>query len=209
MNIFYKISRNGFEIAIRLLFRMSIIKKAPLPEPPFIVAANHASLLDPPLVGIACKHKVVNFVVKQELVEIPVIRHWTRHVECVPVKRGDNSIKGLREALRRIKQGKIVGMFPEGTRSTDGTLQEAKVGTGFLISNAKVPVVPIYSFGTSEALPKGKGIKFRAKVGAIVGKAIMPEEIKGFSGSTREKYDKITNLVMERIGELEKEARNM
>ena len=209
MKVFHIISRDAFEIAIRLLFRMRIIKQAPLPPAPFIVAANHASLLDPPLVGIACKKEIVNFVVKQELVEIPVIRHWTKHVECIPVKRGDNSIKGLREALRRIKMGKVVGMFPEGTRSTDGNLQEAKVGTGFLISNAKVPVVPIYSFGTSEAFPKGKGIKFRAKVGAIVGKAIMPEEIKGLSGSTREKYDKISNLVMERIRELEKESRKM
>lgn len=207
LDILYNVSRDAFELAIRLLLKMYIKGKENLPEPPFIVASNHASLLDPPLVGIACKGYTVNFMVKQELRDFPVLGTlWTQNVACIPVRRGDNSIKGLREAVRRIKNGSIVGIFPEGTRSVDGNLQEAKTGTGFLIAMAKVPVVPVYAFGTAEAFPKGKGVKVGSKVGAIVGKVISIEELGTGKRISKDGYEKIGNLVMDRIADLKSEA---
>ena len=206
-DILYNLSRDAFEIAIRIFFKMHIVGKENIPDAPFIVAANHASLLDPPLVGIACKWRTVNFMVKQELRDFPVIGTlWTQNVACIPVRRGDNSIKGLREAIRRIKNGSIVGIFPEGTRSVDGSLQEAKTGTGFLIALAKVPVLPIYSFGTAEALPRGQKAKIGSKVGAIVGKPISLEELGTRGKTSKEDYEKIGNLVMERIAALKPEG---
>lgn len=206
LDILYTVSRDAFELAIRILFKMKISGKENLPDPPFIVASNHASLLDPPLVGVACKKYTVNFMVKQELYEIPIIGHWTRNVACIAVRRGDNSIKGLREALRRIKKGAVVGIFPEGTRSVDGSLQEAKTGTGFLIAMARVPVVPVYVFGTSAAFPKGEGAKVGSAVGAIVGKPIQPEELGIDKKVSKEGYENIGSIIMERIAAVGKDA---
>jgi 1-acyl-sn-glycerol-3-phosphate acyltransferase len=159
MSLAYFVSRSSLEIAARIFFSVKITGHENFPSPPFIVVSNHTSLLDPPLVGAACAKYFVNFMVKQELFEMPLVKHWAKSVGCIPVRRGDNSIKGIREVLRRLKQGHVVGIFPEGTRSEDGSLREAKMGTGFLLSSARVPVVPIYVFGTAEAFPKGKPIK--------------------------------------------------
>ncbi|MFA6636668.1 MAG: lysophospholipid acyltransferase family protein [Candidatus Omnitrophota bacterium] len=198
----YFISRSALEWTVRVLFRLKITGHENFPDPPFIVAANHTSLLDPPIVGAACKNYTVNFMVKQELFEIPVVRHWSKSVQCIPVKRGENSIKGVRESLRRLKQGKVVGIFPEGTRSSDGGLREAKMGTGFLISSAKVPVVPIYVYGTAKAFPKGKGIKPWSRVGAVIGKAISPEDLNLAGSSGKEHYERVGNEVMSAIAGL-------
>jgi 1-acyl-sn-glycerol-3-phosphate acyltransferase len=192
----YFISRSVLEWTVRALFRLKITGHENFPDPPFIVAANHTSLLDPPIVGAACKKYSVNFMVKQELFEIPVVRHWSKSVDCIPVKRGENSIKGIRESLRRLKHGRVVGIFPEGTRSSDGSLREAKMGTGFLISSAKVPVVPIYVYGTAKAFPKGKGIKPWSRVGAVIGKVLTPEDLKLSGSKGKDHYERVGNEVM-------------
>lgn len=202
MSAMYFVSRSSLEWAVRIFFNLRITGHENFPPPPFIVVANHTSLLDPPIVGAACKKFTVNFMVKQELFEMPVVRHWSKSVECIPVKRGDNSIRGIRESLRRLKHGKVVGIFPEGTRSSDGSLREAKTGTGFLISSAKVPVVPIYVFGTAEAFPKGKAMKFGSKVGALIGKVITPEDLKLDGKGGKDHYERVSNEVMSVISGL-------
>lgn len=202
MSFMYTLSRGSFELAIRVFFKLKITGHENFPPPPFIVVSNHTSLLDPPIVGAACKKYTVNFMVKQELFETPVVKHWSKSVECIPVRRGDNSIKGIRESLRRLRQGKVVGVFPEGTRSSDGNLREAKTGTGFLISLAKVPVVPIYVFGTDKAFPKGQAVKPWSPVGAIIGKVLTPEDLKLEGASGRENYERVGNEIMSTIAGL-------
>lgn len=202
MSILYRISKRIFELAIRLLLKLHITGRENLPEPPFILAANHTSLLDPPIVGIACNKYLVDFIVKQELFEIPLVGHWTRRIRAIPVKRGDNPIKGMREALRRIKKGHIVGIFPEGTRSADGNLQEAKVGAAFLMLKSHVPIVPVYVFGTAEAFPTGGKVKIGHHVGCVVGRPIETGELELKTEAGKTDYAAIANLVMERIGDL-------
>lgn len=207
MSILYRLSRNLFKLAIRIGFRYRLIGAENFPKPPFIVAANHTSLLDPPIVGMACNRFLVNFMVKQELFEIPLVRHWSRRVNLIPVRRGENSIKGIREAIKRIKSGKVVGIFPEGTRSTDGSLREARKGTGFLVSMAGVPVVPIYVYGTARAMPKGKKLKLGTRVGAVVGRPIVLEDILKAGNTTKRDYEYISNEIMRQIGELKEKSR--
>lgn len=202
MRLMYNLSRGSFEIAIRILFRFKLFGQENLPDPPFIVAANHASLLDPPIVGVVCKKHTVNFMVKQELFEMPVIRHWSKSVECIPVKRGDNSIKGIRETIRRLRSGKVVGIFPEGTRSSDGSLREAQMGTGLLVSMSSVPVVPVYVYGTAKAFPKGDSIKPGTQVGAVIGPAISPDKFRSYGEKGKELYEKVSNDVMSAIADL-------
>ncbi|MGB2599997.1 MAG: lysophospholipid acyltransferase family protein [Candidatus Omnitrophota bacterium] len=187
---------------MKVLMRVRIYGEENFPEPPFIVTSNHVSLMDPPLVGLACRKYPVNFMAKRELFSAPIIGAWTSRVKCIPVDRGKNSIRGIREAIRRLKRGAVIGVFPEGGRSITGELQEAKLGTGLLIIKAKVPVVPVYVYGSSEAFPKGKGLRLGTRVGAIVGKPIPPEEFSSMEGTGREGYEAISTLVMEKIAQL-------
>ncbi|MFH1879061.1 MAG: lysophospholipid acyltransferase family protein [Candidatus Omnitrophota bacterium] len=181
---------------------MRIHGKEKLPEPPFIVTSNHTSLLDPPLVGIACKKYCVDFMAKKELFDMPVVGIWSKLVNCIEVKRGENSIKSLKEAMVRLKKGHVVGIFPEGTRSSDGEIGDAKRGIGFLIAKSGVPVVPCYVEGSGRAMPKGKPVKKGAKIDVYVGNAIMPVDLMLRTESGKVDYENISRIIMERITDI-------
>lgn len=199
--LFY-ISRALFTILLKIMLKVRVFGRENLPEPPFIVASNHSSLMDPPLVGHACSKYPVNFMAKQELFDMPLVGFWTKNVRCIPVKRGKNAVRGIKEAIRRLKKGHVVGIFPEGTRSGTGELQQAKTGTGYLMVKSGVPVVPVYVYGTAKAFPTGKPVKMGTKVGAVIGTPIQPEEYLKEAGQKGKDYDKVSTLVMERIGRI-------
>jgi 1-acyl-sn-glycerol-3-phosphate acyltransferase len=202
--LFY-ISREIFILSLKIMLKIRVFGQENLPKPPFIITSNHASLMDPPMVALACRKYPVNFMAKQELFDHPIMGFWTRNVRCIPTKRGKNAVKGIKEALRRLKKGCVVGVFPEGTRSEDGSLQEAKIGTGFLMVKAEVPVVPVFVYGSAKAFPKGKSVVFGTKAGAIIGKPISPEEYLRVAGPDRKDYETVSSLVMDRIGDLKKD----
>ncbi|MEA3489492.1 MAG: (d)CMP kinase [Candidatus Omnitrophota bacterium] len=201
-NVLYCLSRGTFEVLIRILFNIRVFGRENIPEPPFILASNHSSILDPPLVGLACKKYNVDFMAKQELFDTPVVGAWTRRVRCIEVRRGQNSSRSLKEAIKRLKKGHVVGIFPEGTRSVDGELQDAKRGTGFLIDKANVPVVPVYIEGSVKAFPKGQGIRMGTRINVFIGAPVFPRDFLLETDSGKRDYDAVSNLVMERISRL-------
>ncbi len=202
------ISRSIFELFIRIMFKLRIHGRENCPKAPFLAVSNHASLVDPPLLAVACKPIPVNFMAKRELFDAPIIGAWTRRVRCIEVHRGENSVRSLKEAIRRLKDGEVVGMFPEGTRSLDGELQDAKRGTGFLVAQAKVPVLPVYIHGSAQAMGKGSGIKRGTPIDVYVGKPIDPSEMVAVKGD-KDRYDKISQTIMDRIAEIKVEVENM
>ncbi len=168
---------------------------------PFLIVSNHASLVDPPFIGVLCKKHHVSFMAKAELFN-KVLGWWSRGVGCIEVKRGQNAVSSLKEAIRRLKDGKVVAIFPEGTRSEDGQLQDAKRGIGFLVDKGAVPVVPVFIDGTAQAFPKGGGIKFGQEVVVRAGDPIMPEELRAAAGTGKKDYDAVSSLIMEHIAAL-------
>ncbi len=119
---------------------------------PFILAANHVSFLDPPVVGTACPRRVY-FMARADLFQRPLLRLFLRSVNVIPLRRGEADVTALREALAHLRAGKPVAIFPEGTRQLSGRLGVAKRGVGVLADLAGVPIVPAYIRGTHEALP--------------------------------------------------------
>lgn len=204
-SVIFEISKRLLFLYVRILFKVKMYGREKVPSPPFIVTSNHASLIDPPLVGMACGWNFVNFMAKQELFDMPLVGAWCRMVGCIPVKRGENSVRSLKEAVKRLHEGYAVGIFPEGTRSADGELQSAKRGIGFLVAKAAVPVVPVYVSGTSEAFPKGKPIKKGTRIEVHVGNPISPEEIAAVPGGIKD-YDSIAGMVMDRIALIKEEV---
>lgn len=166
-----------------------------------ILTPNHVSFLDPPMVGCGVKHRVVHFMARDNLFDAPILGWWYRKIGTIAIDRTKGDLAALRTALNGLKSGKVVCLFPEGTRSLDGELQPAKGGVGFLIAKAGVPVVPVYVDGTYRAWPKGATWIKPKKVRVYFGKPILPEEF-GLDQKGKPDYDKIVQLVMERIGEL-------
>lgn len=128
-----------------------------------LAAANHASYLDPPLLGNATT-RVMYYMARADLFGGkfggPFIKIWG----AFPIRRDMWSAGGLKEALRKLDEGKLVLFFPEGTRTYDGGLRKPMVGAGLLAYLARAPVVPVYIAGTFDALPRGAKRPKRTKV---------------------------------------------
>lgn len=201
--IIYRFSRLVFAGLIKVFFKTRIYGRENIPDPPYIIVSNHASLLDPPLVSMAFRKHNVAYIAKDELFAMPFVGTWVRLVKCIPVNRNGNSINSLKESLRRIKKGRVVCIFPEGTRSNDDNLRKAKRGAGFLLAKADVPVVPVYIQGSLEALPKGKRIpKPGVPINVFIGSAISTENFSCSDNPGRGSHDIISDEIMDRIRQL-------
>ncbi|MDD4956515.1 MAG: lysophospholipid acyltransferase family protein [Candidatus Omnitrophica bacterium] len=201
-NIPFRISRGLLAMFLGIFFRVTYHGRENIPEPPYIIVANHVSLLDPPLVGTAFLGKDVDFMAKKELFDSPRWGWWAKSVSCIPVDRVGGGVSSLKEALGRLKKGRAVAIFPEGTRSEDGSLREAKRGVGFLVAKAEVPVIPVYIEGSLNALPKGGKLKPGTRMTVWVGKPVYPGELFSSTGGDRKDYDGISRYIMDRIASL-------
>lgn len=122
-----------------------------------ILAANHSSFLDPPLVGSGL-HRDINYLARKSLFRVPLLGWILRMVNAVPVDRDGGGAAGLKAIIDRLHAGGAIILFPEGTRSKDGNLQPARSGIGLTVIKSDAPVIPVRVFGTYEAW--GRHVKF-------------------------------------------------
>ena len=198
----YWISRFGVWLGLKLKYRMRIEGGEHIPlAGGAVIAANHCSYLDPPVMCSCSPRRIVQFMARDTLFSSRFARWYFNGVRVIPLDRTRGDLGALRKAIAMLKEGKVIGLFPEGTRSPDGQMREAKGGIGFLIAKGDVPVVPIHISGTFDAFPKGSS-RFRpSRIVARVGKPISPEEIRAAMPGKGD-YEAVGALVMRRIGEL-------
>ncbi len=113
-----------------------------------IVASNHISFWDPPMVGSALPRES-HFLAKEELFETPVLGALIRGLNSIPIRRGVADMSGLSRAIETLKSGSALLMFPEGTRMRDGELHPARPGVGMIAVQANVPILPCYISGSN------------------------------------------------------------
>jgi len=126
---------------------------------PLIVAANHASSADPVLIGAFLNGKLgrpVNWLGKRELLEYPLTGWAFRIAGIHPVDRDAADLDAFRTAMRILEAGQVLAVFPEGTRSRDGALQQVREGVGMLALRSGAPVLPVAVIGTEMAWPRGR-----------------------------------------------------
>lgn len=113
-----------------------------------VVASNHVSFWDPPLIGAVITRET-HFLAKEELFATPVLGPLIRSVNAIPIRRGTADLKGLTRAIDALKRGGAVLMFPEGSRMRDGALHPARPGVGLMAVTADVPIAPCYISGSN------------------------------------------------------------
>lgn len=179
----------AFLFSIKLVGRENIPKKGA-----FILASNHVSNLDPVVIPL-CVRRRLSFLAKASLFHHWLLGAFLRGLDAFPVQRGKSDIRAIKEVLSRLKSGKPVVMFPEGTRVTDVSKRKVQPGVGLIVARAGVPVVPVFIDGSQKVLGKGaKKIK-RGLITVKIGKSfILPEHIS--SNENRAQF------IMERIAEL-------
>lgn len=119
-----------------------------------LIAANHASYLDIPLLGCGMQRRAW-YLGRNDLFPIPVLNGILQALGWIPVRIGRLDREAFSKAINLIRAGKIVVIFPEGRRSQDGHLREPKAGIGVIVSQTGCPVVPAYLKGTFDVLPPG------------------------------------------------------
>jgi len=199
--IFYSIVVFIISIFARFFFRLKISGAENIPlQGGVIIAANHISYLDIPLLSYSI-NRHADFVGKKQLFTIPVLGSLFRLLGGIPIDRDKVDRTALREIVRRLNSGKIIVIYPEGTRSPDGRLQPGKPGVGFIVRMSGKKVVPTAISGTDKAMPSGSWFIRPRPVTIRFGKPLDFSIGSGFL--TRQGADsRITEEIMGKIADL-------
>ena len=201
--LLYRLSRHVIWWWLRFKFNVQVTGRENVPDAGgVIIASNHASYLDPPLMACPLANRVVRFMARDTLFKHPVLRWYMLRTGVVPLSRDRGDVGAIKVAIQLLKSGNCVGLFPEGTRTMDGNLQQAKGGIGFLIAKASVPVVPLYISGSYEAYPKGSKKIKPHPISLHYGPAITLNELELKDERGKVDFDQIGRLVMDRIAAL-------
>lgn len=175
----------------------------------FIIAANHVSYMDHFMMSLLIPHlnRKIHFLAKKEHFEGFFKRAWHTYAGAIPVDREKGGKETLKWAIKALKEGKIIGVHPEGTRSPTGKLMKGKTGVARLVLKSKAPVIPVGLIGTFEILPKGKYIPTFKKATMNLGKPMH------FSEHYNKKINKktlneVTTKIMKEIARLSNQKYN-
>ncbi len=185
-------------------FRGEVAGLENLPESgAYLIATNHASHLDPPLIGSQVSRQIC-FFARKTLWKPGFASWWLDTVGTIPVDRdGGQAFGAIKRVLRALREDKVLILFPEGTRSPDGNLQTPKPGVGMIVCSTQVPVVPVRIFGSYEAFGKGRGIRLGTPVSIVFGRPI-PPAVYDDPAAGKERYQIASNRIMARIAQLQK-----
>jgi 1-acyl-sn-glycerol-3-phosphate acyltransferase len=211
MNLSYHIGWLAFRAVYATYFRWRVFGAENVPlTGGVILASNHASFLDPPLVGAGLKRDI-NYLARESLFRFPGIGALLRSWNSVPVDREGGGARGLKKILDRLLAGGGIILFPEGTRTRDGRLQPARSGIGLTVIKSTAPVVPVRVFGTYEAygrhitIPRPRRIA--VKYGAPMNFEALRAEAKTCDKARlKQIYQQVADEIMAAIAKLELKA---
>lgn len=167
-----------------------------------IIVCNHLSLVDPFVVGYAAD-RIVNFMGKEELFRTPVLGFLIRKVGAFPVDRSRRDPAAMRTALQVLKSGELLGMFPEGTRSTTGEMLEFRAGAARLAARTEVKLIPAAVRNTDRAMPPGKLLR-PARISIHFGEPFELSELYN-RNDKGEAMERALHIIKERIEALAKD----
>jgi 1-acyl-sn-glycerol-3-phosphate acyltransferase len=207
MKFVYRMGWLSFRLIFATYFRWRVIGAANVPATgPVILASNHASYIDPPLIGAGLPRDI-NYLARESLFRQPFLGWALPRVNVVPVDRDGAGAKGLKQILDRLLGGAAIILFPEGTRSPDGNLLPARAGIGLTVIKSNAPVVPVRVFGTFEAYGRHQKFPKPRRVAVVYGKpmdfAALRAEAKACSKDRlKEIYQQVADELMAEIGKL-------
>ena len=156
--MFYYIVRASCWLLLKIFWRMEVIGTENVPERGgAIIASNHVSYLDPAVL-VASLNRKIYLIAKKEVFKNTFVSFILKNLNAFSVDRGNVDILAFKKAINILREEKILGIFPEGTRSSNGELQELKLGVVKIAMKTGVPILPVGIIGTHKIYPQG--IKF-------------------------------------------------
>ena len=166
-----------------------------------MLLSTHQSGLDPILVGLACNRNL-NFLARSTLFRNPAFSFFLKIVDSIEIDRERGGLSGLREMLSRLRSGKVVLLFPEGTRTQDGSIGIVKPGFFPIAKRSDVPLIPVAIVGAFECMPKGSKWIFPKPIAVVFGKPIPPEDYRNWS------EEQAVRAVAGSLGDLHQRGKN-
>ncbi len=199
MRLGYALCRMTSQIFFRLTYGMKIVGMENLPRTgKVVVASNHRSNFDPPILGGTVPREV-SFFAKSELFESPLLGRLIRYLNAFPVHRGEFDRASLEKCLSTLKNDGCLLFFPEGTRAPHDGFLAAKLGVGWIVCLSAAPVVPVYIHGSRE---RGLQLRNRPGITMVVGKPIPAAELMPAGLRGRELYQTVSDRILEHIRDL-------
>ncbi len=194
--MFYQIAKVALKILYKILFRISVEGQENVPKQGgVILCANHSSNFDPVTMAIYNKRSVC-YMAKKELFENKFLGLLIRQLYAFPVDRSTADMKAFKNAVKLLKDEKVIGMFAQGTRVKVGEEKAAKAGVALFAMKGKASVVPVAISGSCKPFSKMK---------IVYGKPLYLEEYRGKRFNT-ETLNEITEIVMQQINDMKVEV---
>lgn len=197
-NLVWRVIQLHCWIFFKIWFRFRAKGFENLPPDGAMLLSNHQSFLDPLLIGVLLK-RPVSFLARDSLFRIPVIGWILRSTYVMPISRESAGTESMKKSIARLEDGYYVGLFPEGTRSHDGSVGSIKPGFIAIIRRAQVPIVPVGIAGAYEAMPRRSRFIRPVKIHLVYGAPIEVDEIQKLSEKGHER--EFVELVQSRIAD--------
>jgi len=178
--LLWVVARAVFRITFVLAFRVRVFGQLNVPRRGgVLIVSNHQSYLDPILLSLGVERSA-SFMARRTLFRNPVFGRLISAVNAFPVTRGGLDIAAMREAVRRLRNGDCLVVFPEGTRTPDGKIAPLRWGILAIVERANAPIVPAVIEGAFEVWPRGS-TPTTGEISVLYGSAIQPEEQRRLS----------------------------
>jgi 1-acyl-sn-glycerol-3-phosphate acyltransferase len=169
-----------------------------------ILACNHQCYLDPPLAGCLLRRSC-NFLARSTLFTFGPFRWLIVSLGAVPLSRGESDAAGLRRAVDMLKAGRLLMLFPEGTRTRDGALGKIQSGAAVIAMRAGVQIIPTFIHGAYDAWPRTRKLPRPGRVGVFYGQPVIPPAEAEGRGH-KEQVRKLTSEIQAALEILQRRA---
>jgi 1-acyl-sn-glycerol-3-phosphate acyltransferase len=201
MQPLYGVCHYILRCAHQAVFRGEVAGLSLLPsDGAFLVAANHASHLDPPFIGAVLPHQMA-FFARKSLWKPGLASWWMNGVGAIPVDRDGSDLTAIKRVLATLAAHRPIALFPEGTRSPDGALQPAKPGVGLIACKTGVPVVPCRIFNSHLALGRDGAFRPGIPIDIVFGRPLAPADYD-HKADGKERYQRASERIMTSIAAL-------
>lgn len=204
--LFFDCCRQLLKLKFRVLYRTRVHGLRNIPDTgPVLLIANHQSYFDPPLIGCWIGRRQVDFLARGNLFKFKPFAWLISTLHATPIKQGAGDTGAMKEVLKRLSEGRAMLIFPEGSRTPDGSLQEFQRGTAVLLKRAHCTIIPVAVAGVFDVWPRTRKLpKFFAKnMSVVYGDPIASDELM------RDGPDIAMQTLRERVQELLHEAESL
>ncbi len=178
--LFYDLWRESILLFFRIVHRHRRVDVLNVPRTgPVLLVANHASFYDPPAVGSGIRHRHADYLARASLFKFKPFGWLITMLNSTPIKQGAGDTGAMKATIEKMKQGRLMLVFPEGSRSDDGEVQQFQRGIAVLLKRAHCQIVPVGISGAYEAWPRRQKlpVPFRDKIVVCFGEPISSDEL--------------------------------